>query len=263
MATIVPSCIMQKQSERALSCIVCQRVPRLVNCGCALRRRAAADRGPHLFAAVGGLLELPSLALRPSTLSVVIRNARDSRSARDEDRGGRHPLPPAARPAASARIRLPSRTLVAPMAGVTDRPFRQLCKRLGAGYAVSEMAASNPRLWDSVKTVAAHRPRRRNRAEGGADRRRRSGHDGRSRPLQRRSRRADHRHQHGLPRQEGLQRRCRLGADGRRSRWRCGSSTPWSRRSTCRSPSRCAPAPTPATAMRCGSRAPPNRPAPR
>ncbi|KAG4080988.1 hypothetical protein HA402_010159 [Bradysia odoriphaga] len=38
------------------------------------------------------------------------------------------------------------------MAGVTDRPFRQLCKRLGAGYAVSEMAASNPRLWASVKT---------------------------------------------------------------------------------------------------------------
>jgi tRNA-dihydrouridine synthase B len=47
---------------------------------------------------------------------------------------------------------LPNRTLVAPMAGVTDRPFRQLCKRLGAGYAVSEMAASNPKLWDSVKT---------------------------------------------------------------------------------------------------------------
>ncbi|MGE0799825.1 MAG: tRNA dihydrouridine synthase DusB [Lautropia sp.] len=47
---------------------------------------------------------------------------------------------------------LPNRALVAPMAGVTDRPFRQLCKRLGAGYAVSEMAASNPRLWDSVKT---------------------------------------------------------------------------------------------------------------
>ncbi|AOB30167.1 tRNA-dihydrouridine synthase B [Bordetella sp. H567] len=47
---------------------------------------------------------------------------------------------------------LPNNVLVAPMAGVTDRPFRQLCKRLGAGYAVSEMAASNPRLWDSVKT---------------------------------------------------------------------------------------------------------------
>jgi len=41
---------------------------------------------------------------------------------------------------------------VAPMAGVTDRPFRQLCKRLGAGHAVCEMAASNPALWDSVKT---------------------------------------------------------------------------------------------------------------
>lgn len=47
---------------------------------------------------------------------------------------------------------LPNNVLVAPMAGVTDRPFRQLCKKLGAGYAVSEMAASNPRLWDSVKT---------------------------------------------------------------------------------------------------------------
>ena len=38
------------------------------------------------------------------------------------------------------------------MAGVTDRPFRQLCKQLGAGYAVSEMAASNPRLWATEKT---------------------------------------------------------------------------------------------------------------
>lgn len=47
---------------------------------------------------------------------------------------------------------LPNNVFVAPMAGVTDRPYRQLCKRLGAGHAVSEMAASNPRLWDSVKT---------------------------------------------------------------------------------------------------------------
>jgi tRNA-dihydrouridine synthase B len=38
------------------------------------------------------------------------------------------------------------------MAGVTDRPFRQLCKELGAGYAVSEMAASNPKLWASEKS---------------------------------------------------------------------------------------------------------------
>ncbi len=48
--------------------------------------------------------------------------------------------------------RLPNNVFVAPMAGVTDRPFRALCRRLGAGYAVSEMAASNPRLWASVKT---------------------------------------------------------------------------------------------------------------
>ncbi|MHC8943803.1 tRNA dihydrouridine synthase DusB [Advenella incenata] len=47
---------------------------------------------------------------------------------------------------------LPNPVFVAPMAGVTDRPFRQLCKQLGAGYAVSEMAASNPALWESVKT---------------------------------------------------------------------------------------------------------------
>lgn len=42
---------------------------------------------------------------------------------------------------------------VAPMAGVTDRPFRQLCKRLGAGYAVSKMVASNAQLWKSAKTM--------------------------------------------------------------------------------------------------------------
>jgi tRNA-dihydrouridine synthase B len=48
---------------------------------------------------------------------------------------------------------LPNRLFVAPMAGVTDRPFRQLCRKLGAGYAVSEMAASNPRLWASEKTA--------------------------------------------------------------------------------------------------------------
>jgi tRNA-dihydrouridine synthase B len=41
---------------------------------------------------------------------------------------------------------------VAPMAGVTDRPFRQLCKKLGAGYAVSEMVTSRPDLWDTLKT---------------------------------------------------------------------------------------------------------------
>jgi tRNA-dihydrouridine synthase B len=47
---------------------------------------------------------------------------------------------------------LANRLFVAPMAGVTDRPFRQLCKKLGAGYAVSEMVASNALLWKSEKT---------------------------------------------------------------------------------------------------------------
>ena len=47
---------------------------------------------------------------------------------------------------------LPNALFVAPMAGVTDRPFRKLCKRLGAGYAVSEMVTSRRELWDSLKT---------------------------------------------------------------------------------------------------------------
>jgi tRNA-dihydrouridine synthase B len=48
---------------------------------------------------------------------------------------------------------LPNNVFVAPMAGVTDRPYRRLCKTLGAGHVVSEMAASNPRLWASEKTM--------------------------------------------------------------------------------------------------------------
>ena len=54
---------------------------------------------------------------------------------------------------------------VAPMAGVTDRPFRQLCKALGAGYAVSEMVTSRRDLWDTLKTS------------------RRANHDGESGPI--------------------------------------------------------------------------------
>ena len=64
-------------------------------------------------------------------------------------------------PAAGGAIAMPvigshvlrNNLFVAPMAGVTDRPFRQLCKRLGAGYAVSEMVASNAQLWKSEKTM--------------------------------------------------------------------------------------------------------------
>ncbi|MDG4561723.1 MAG: tRNA dihydrouridine synthase DusB [Candidatus Competibacter sp.] len=42
--------------------------------------------------------------------------------------------------------------VLAPMAGVSDRPFRQLCRRLGAGLTVSEMVSADRRLWDSRKT---------------------------------------------------------------------------------------------------------------
>ena len=50
-------------------------------------------------------------------------------------------------------ITLRNNLIVAPMAGVTDRPFRSLCKRMGAGMAVSEMVASNSLLWGSEKTI--------------------------------------------------------------------------------------------------------------
>lgn len=49
--------------------------------------------------------------------------------------------------------RLPNNLFLAPMAGVTDRPFRQLCRRLGAGMAVSEMITANKALWASKKSL--------------------------------------------------------------------------------------------------------------
>lgn len=47
---------------------------------------------------------------------------------------------------------LDNNLILAPMAGVTDRPFRQMCKRLGAGLVVSEMLSSNPRVWNTDKS---------------------------------------------------------------------------------------------------------------
>ncbi|VWX57474.1 tRNA-dihydrouridine synthase B [Burkholderiales bacterium 8X] len=47
---------------------------------------------------------------------------------------------------------LDNRVFAAPMAGVTDRPFRMLCRKLGAGYAVSEMVTSRKELWGTLKT---------------------------------------------------------------------------------------------------------------
>ncbi len=51
------------------------------------------------------------------------------------------------------QYKLRNNLVVAPMAGVTDRPFRMLCKKLGAGYAVSEMVTSNSLLYGSAKTL--------------------------------------------------------------------------------------------------------------
>ncbi len=64
-----------------------------------------------------------------------------------------------------AGFTLRNNLIVAPMAGVTDRPFRQLCKKMGAGLAVSEMVTSNSLLYGSEKT------------------RRRANHDGEVEPI--------------------------------------------------------------------------------
>ena len=83
----------------------------------------------------------------------------------------------------------------------------------------------------------ACRSRRRGRADRGADRRHRRRDDGRGGGLQRRARRADHRHQHGLPGQEGVQPVGRLGADEGRVAGAARSSrrsSPRARRTACR-----------------------------
>lgn len=50
--------------------------------------------------------------------------------------------------------KLANNLILAPMAGVTDRPFRELCRRMGAGLVVSEMLSSNPRVWKTAKSMA-------------------------------------------------------------------------------------------------------------
>lgn len=50
-------------------------------------------------------------------------------------------------------IRLDNNLMLAPMAGVTDRPFRQLCRQMGAGLAVSEMVSADASLWGTPKSV--------------------------------------------------------------------------------------------------------------
>lgn len=55
-------------------------------------------------------------------------------------------------PPAIGPYQLPNPVILAPMAGVTDRPFRQLCRRLGAGWVVGEMVTSDPSLWHTRKS---------------------------------------------------------------------------------------------------------------
>ncbi|MDT0595216.1 tRNA dihydrouridine synthase DusB [Glaciecola petra] len=50
--------------------------------------------------------------------------------------------------------KLRNNLILAPMAGVTDRPFRRLCMKMGAGLVVSEMLSSNPRVWNTEKSLA-------------------------------------------------------------------------------------------------------------
>jgi tRNA-dihydrouridine synthase B len=46
---------------------------------------------------------------------------------------------------------IPVQAVLAPMAGVTDRPFRVLCRQLGAGLAASEMLSADQSLWHTTK----------------------------------------------------------------------------------------------------------------
>lgn len=55
-------------------------------------------------------------------------------------------------PPAIGPYQLPNPVMLAPMAGVTDRPFRQLCRRLGAGWVVGEMVTADPSLWHTRKS---------------------------------------------------------------------------------------------------------------
>ena len=96
-----------------------------------------------------------------------------------------------------------------PLPAAVQASGRRLCRLRDGGL--------QPAALEQRQDLAPHRPCRRDRAQGRADRRRRPRHDGRGSPLQRRTRRADHRHQHGVSGQEGLQRLRRLRPDGERA----------------------------------------------
>ncbi|TCT21978.1 tRNA dihydrouridine synthase DusB [Thiobaca trueperi] len=63
-----------------------------------------------------------------------------------------NPNPPL-RPLSIGPYRLANNLILAPMAGITDRPYRVLCRRFGAGLAVAEMVSANTALWGTTKSV--------------------------------------------------------------------------------------------------------------
>src|SRR5690606_37647776 len=95
------------------------------------------------------------------------RVGEDQRAGRGRGRPDRLNTASAAHPAVAGRApaagripgmqigphRIEPKVILAPMAGVTDKPFRLLCKRLGAGLAMSEMTTSDPRFWQTEKSL--------------------------------------------------------------------------------------------------------------
>jgi tRNA-dihydrouridine synthase B len=67
--------------------------------------------------------------------------------------GGQHMPPSQPKPLLIGPITLANNLILAPMAGVTDRPFRELCRKLGAGLAVSEMVSADTSLWGRRKSL--------------------------------------------------------------------------------------------------------------
>jgi len=111
--------------------------------------------------------------------------------------------------------KLKNNLIVAPMAGVTDRPFRMLCKSMGAAWRFPRWCLPTRCCMAPEKTKRAPTTKA-SRSYLGADPRYRSRDDVARRSIQCGSGCADYRHQHGLPGEENLQCDGRLGADAER-----------------------------------------------
>jgi tRNA-dihydrouridine synthase B len=100
--------------------------------------------------------------------------------------------------------------IAAPMAGITDRPFRTLCHAMGAGMAVSEMLSSNPEVWRTDKSrlrmVHSDEPGIRSVQIAGCD----PDDMAAAARINVAERCTDHRHQYGLPGQESEPETCRV-----------------------------------------------------